>query len=324
MIAKKIILKSRYRLRYVRSKIENLRVNLLKIWSTKKEVSPFWSMFITLKCTSNCSYCVQNYSFIRGRKDIPSRGILKADQWIKINSIKNKPESLVIQGGEPLLFKELLYVLEGLHTFKQIQVITNLTRNIESIAKRINSIRTHCVKFECSFHENAIDFETFIRRVLTLKEAGLLGSVRMVDVNHRKTLTYIGKFADYDINLLPLYQVGFTEEGKLAVYSNEEASNLVRKPPILCKVAQVLFSPNGDIYNCHTKLYWGDQRSSFGNLVTGFEIPDGYYVCHDFGFCNPCQIGYMDIKKIDNDKNIKINEKTLFSNPPPGVQLSKS
>jgi len=320
--AKKLYLKSRYRLRHLRSKIENLRINMTRLWIPEKELTPFWSLFITLSCTSNCPYCVQNYSFLHGRRDIPLKGILQADQWLKINDINNKPKSLVIQGGEPLLYKDLIYVLEGLDTFKQLQVITNLTMEIKSIAKKINSIKTHIIKFECSFHENAIDFDTFILRALTLKEAGLLGSVRMVDANHSKTLEYIGKFADYDINLLPLFQVGFTEEGKLAVYSNVEASNLIRKPPVLCKLAQVLFSPNGDIYNCCTKLYWGDEQSSFGNLVTGFEIPEGYYICHDYGFCNPCQIGYMDVRKKDN-KNIKVNKKILFSNPPIGVHSSK-
>jgi sulfatase maturation enzyme AslB (radical SAM superfamily) len=322
-IAKKIFLKSRYRARKIRSKIENLRVNLSRIWTIEQELTPFWSVFLTFSGTANCSYCVQNYSFLHGRKDSPLKGTLKVDQWLKINDINNKPESLVIQGGEPLLYKDIVYVLEGLHTFKQLQVVTNLTKEISLISERVNSIRTHSVKFECSFHENAIDFKTFVHRALTLKESGLLGSVRIVDVNPKKTLMYISKFADYDINLIPLYQIGFTEKGKLSVYDNEEASNLIRKPPVLCKVAQVLFSPNGDIYNCCTKLYWGDQKSSFGNLVAGFEMPNGYYVCHDFGFCNPCQIGYMDVRKINENISIKVNKKVLLSNPPAGVQPSK-
>jgi hypothetical protein len=144
----------------------------------------------------------------------------------------------------------------------------------------------------------------------------------MVDVTPSRTLRYIKKFADHDLELMPLYQVGF-KDGKLSVFCNKEASNLIRKPPMLCKVSLVLFSPGGDLYNCHTKLYWGDRKSSFGNILTGFEIPDGYYVCHDYGFCHPCQIGYMDVREINEGKGIKVNEKVLLSNPPKEVQPSK-
>jgi hypothetical protein len=144
----------------------------------------------------------------------------------------------------------------------------------------------------------------------------------MVDVAHRKTSKYIGKFADLDIKMLPLYQLGF-KNGKVVVATNEEASDMIRKPPVLCKTKLLLFSPSGDIYNCHTKLYWDDKKSAFGNICEDHEIPDGYYICHDYGFCNPCQIGYMDIKNSIGITEIKVNKKILYSNPPKGVVSSK-
>jgi organic radical activating enzyme len=295
--SKKYYLTTRYRFRIWRALIERMRVAASAWFHGSKKPSPFWSIFIIYNCTASCPYCIQNYSFINGRKDSPLLGTLGAEDWLRINDIRNKPECLVIQGGEPLLYKDLHIVLEGLNTFKQIQVLTNLTVDVTEIVRKVSSIRSHKVLFECSFHEEAIDFEIFVNRAILLKQAGLLSSVRMVDIDSKNTLKFIARFADYGLSLVPLYHLGF-QKGKLSVYSNEEASNLFRKPPILCNVSQVLFSPNGDIYNCCTKLYWADRASSFGNIVTGFELPNGYYVCHDYGFCNPCQIGYMDVQEL--------------------------
>ena len=251
------------------------------------------------------------------------RGTIDAKDCARINDIHDKPEHLVIQGGEPLLYKDLHIVLEGLTTFKQIQVLTNLTLDVTEITRKVSSIRSHKVLFECSYHEKAVDFNIFVDRALTLKQAGLLSSVRMVDIDPKNTLRFIARFADYGLSLVPLYHLDF-QGGRLSVYSNEKASNLIRKPPVLCNLSQVLFSPSGDIYNCCTKLYWGDRQSSFGNIVADFEIPDGYYICHDFGFCNPCQIGCMDVRELDASDGIKVNKKVLSSNPPQGVQPSRT
>ncbi len=314
---------SRYRLRRVRSLIEKTRLEFLNIFRTKNvELSPFWSIFLTFRCTANCPYCIQNYSFINGRNNSPLRGSLRPEEWLRINILPDKPETIIIQGGEPLLYKDLFDVLAGLTGFKQVQVITNLTLDISDLVKKVPIIKTHKILFECSFHENAIDFETFAARALALKKEGLLGSVRMVDVAHRKTSKYIGKFADLGIKMIPLYQLGF-KNGKVLVASNGEASNMNRKPPVLCKTKLLLFSPSGDIYNCHTKLYWDDKKSAFGNICEDHEIPGGYYICHDYGFCNPCQIGHIDIKSTNEIATMKVNEKILYSNPPNGVEFSK-
>lgn len=318
-VLRKQYLISRYRLRHVRSLIEKSRLKFLNIFRKRnEELSPFWSIFLTFRCTANCPYCIQNYSFIDGRNNSPLHGSLKPDEWLRINDLPDRPETIIIQGGEPLLYNNLCDVLAGLTGFKQVQVITNLTLDVSDIVKRVSLIKTHKILFECSFHENAIDFETFATRALALKKEGLLGSVRMVDVDHRKTGKYLGKFADLDIMMIPLYQLGF-KNGKVLGTTKGEASDMTRKPPVLCKTKLLLFSPSGDIYNCHTKLYWDDKKSALGNICEDHENPDGYYICHDYGFCNPCQIGYVDIKSTDEISEIKVNKKILHSNPPKGV-----
>jgi hypothetical protein len=240
-----------------------------------------------------------------------------------LNNLPNKPEGIVITGGEPFLYRKLADVLIGLSGFKQVQVVTNLNIDPSKVVERVSKITTHKVFFECSYHEASIDFGTFLARATMIKEAGMLGSVRVVDIDPFRTKKYIKDFALNGIKVQALDQVGMVGDD-VKVISNLEASNLIRKPPVLCKTKLVLFAPNGDVYNCCTKLYWADKAASFGNIVTGFNIPEHYLACSDYGFCQPCQIGYMDVKPyVAQDAMGRIHH-ILPSNPPPTVVKSRS
>jgi len=286
------------------------------------EPIPYWSIFLTYACTTDCLYCTQNYSFKNGRMDSPLKGTLPPESWLLLNDLPNRPEGIVITGGEPFLYKRLADVITGLSGFRQIQVVTNLTLDPLEVIEKVRSVTTRRVLFDCSYHDRAIDFKIFLSRVNLIKEAGLLGSVRIVDVNPAKTRKYIRNFSLKGIKVQSLFQVGMKGDEVLAT-SNPEASNLYRKPPVFCRTKLVLFAPNGDVYNCHTKLYWGDTASSFGNITTGFSIPDDYCICHDYGFCHPCQIGYINIIERDNHTPAEKSCHVLFSNPPSGVVESR-
>ncbi len=286
------------------------------------EVVPLWSVFLIYKCTTDCPYCIQNYSFKNDRTDSPLKGSLPPESWLLLNDLPNKPEGIVVTGGEPFLYKKIADVLAGLSGFKRVQVVTNLNIDPSKVVERLSNITTHKVVFECSFHEASIDFHTFLARAKMIKDAGMLHSVRVVDVDHARTKKYIKDFALNGVKVQALDQVGMNGDDVL-VLSNHEASNLVRKPPVLCKTKLTLFAPNGDVYNCHTKLYWADKAASFGNITTGFKIPEGYLSCSDYGFCQPCQIGYMDVKPLNALDDMGRIHHILPSNPPPTVVNSR-
>lgn len=288
----------------------------------ENEILPLWSVFLIYKCTTDCPYCVQNYSFKNDRTDSPLKGSLPPEAWWRLNDIPNKPEALVITGGEPFLYKKLGDVLIGLTGFKQIQVVTNLNIDPTSVVERLSKITAPKVSFECSYHEESIEFETFLSRAKMIKNAGMLGSVRVVDINPLRTKRYIKAFGLNGIKIQSLDQVG-QEGDKVFAPSNHEASNLVRKPLVLCRTKMVLFGPNGDVYNCHTKLYWADKGATFGNIATGFHIPEDYLSCSDYGFCQPCQIEYMDVKELNPEDALIANLRILPSNPPSTVVASR-
>ena len=72
------------------------------------EISPHWSIFLTYARAANCPYCVQNYSFINGRKDSPLKGTLPPESWLLLNDLSIRPESVVITGGESFLYRKNL------------------------------------------------------------------------------------------------------------------------------------------------------------------------------------------------------------------------
>ena len=290
--------------------------------ASSNEVLPLWSVFLIYKCTTDCPYCIQNYSFKNDRTDSPLKGSLPPESWLLLNDLPNKPENIFVTGGEPFLYKKIADVLAGLSGFKHVQVVTNLNIDPSKVVERLSTVTTHKVVFECSFHEASIDFHTFLARATMIKNAGMLHSVRVVDVDHARTKKYIKDFALNGIKVQALDQVGMKGDD-VVVLSNHEASNLVRKPPVLCKTKLTLFAPNGDVYNCHTKLYWADKAASFGNITTGFNIPDHHLACSDYGFCQPCQIGYMDVKPYVAQDSMGRIHHILPSNPPPTVVQSR-
>lgn len=79
-----------------------------------------------------------------------------------------------------------------------------------------------------------------------------------------------------------------------------EGFSLTSKKKIWCKLNRVLFAPNGDVYNCHYKLYTKCDRI-YGNIFEQdfkTDIPTDYFLCDDYGYCNPCEYPYAEFKTI--------------------------
>ena len=67
---------------------------------------------------------------------------------------------------------------------------------------------------------------------------------------------------------------------------------------VLCKMNKLLFAPNGNIYNCHYRLYTNSPYY-YGNLFDQdfrTNIPKDFFECEEFGFCNPCDFENLQIK----------------------------
>ena len=58
---------------------------------------------------------------------------------------------------------------------------------------------------------------------------------------------------------------------------------------VRCRTREVLIGPGGGIYRCHRDLYLTE--NVVGRITDpGLTVSDEFRPCHNFGYCNPCDI----------------------------------
>ncbi|MFC1631695.1 radical SAM protein [Candidatus Omnitrophota bacterium] len=281
----------------------------------------FWGVFLNLECNLRCPYCIQKVSL--PSKPLAKYRSRKGREWTDaLNAIANRSEprflrpprlkKLSILGGEPTVYPDFLYVLNNLDRRWKITVTSNFDspffdQELSELQRIKNKSR---IRFNGSLHFLYTPVERFIDRVQRLKKARLLVHTLFV-VEHP---AYADKVLDYKKKLSQIHPrvklqrfLGFYQE---RLYPQESADKkgqeqkdgivnyrLYQKAfgqkngsSISCHSDKVLIAPNGDVYNCHYKLYTG-HKDKLGNLFSDsvhLRIPRGFFPCADFGFCNPC------------------------------------
>ena len=213
-------------------------------------------------------------------------------------------------------------IVNGLDYDWNITITSNLCspvfNDIPGFAKKLK--RRRKFRINSSFHEGPVGAKEFIRRVHELKRVGL-------PVNRIFTVCWppddLGRFQEYSrvfkengLFLEKQRYGGFYKEKFYPFSGNEDEFEfkdnikdygeyargcaLADRRKILCKMDKVLFAPDGTIYNCHYKIYSGS-GDSYGNIFSGsskVSIPDDYFQCNDYGFCNPCDWPSAKFKNI--------------------------
>ncbi len=281
----------------------------------------FWGVFLNLDCNLNCRYCIQKISL--PQKPAACYAARTGKEWAQaLNAISGRTQrrflrsprikKLSILGGEPTLFPDFLYVLNNLDKRWKITVTSNFDSPFfKQGAEFFKQIRKRSrLRFNGSFHFIYTPLEKFIANVQRLKKAKIAVHTLFL-VAHPG---YLDKALDYKARLLKIHPrvklqrfLGFhqgnlypresdyeIEEEQKDGISNyrlyQEGFGQNKASPIFCRSDKVLITPNGDIYNCHYKLYTG-HKDKLGNLFDDevrVRIPREYFFCRDFGFCNPC------------------------------------
>ena len=281
----------------------------------------YFGVFLNMNCSLPCEYCVQKITL--PEVQVVRYPLVPGKEWVEaLNSIAGrtkkrflrspKRKKLSVTGGEPSLHPDFIYILNNLDKDWKITVTSNFSspffdKDIKSL-KQIK--RSHGLKFDASFHFMYANIEKFIENVKKMKRAGfLVHSIFLVahpahmkeieEYKNRllkihKTVKLQRFFGRHEGDLYPIenaYDVVCEQEDGIRNYeAYHEGFNQSGKKDIYCRIKKVLFAPNGDIYNCHYKLYTG-HKDKFGNLFDKdlhIVMPQGFFLCHDYGFCNPC------------------------------------
>lgn len=292
----------------------------------------YFGVFLNLTCSLPCEYCVQKISL--PAQPVAHYGMVSGKEWVNaLNSIADrtkkrflrspKKKKISITGGEPSLHPDFAYVLNNLDNNWKITVTSNFTspffnkdiKFLKQIKRRSN------LKFNASYHFMYTPIEKFIENVLKVKKAGhFVHSIFIVAhpehmkeiEGHKKKLLKIHPivklqrfFGRYNGDLYPsenAYDVICEQEDGIRNYeAYREGFNQFGKKEIYCRMRKVLIAPNGDIYNCHYKLYTG-HKDRFGNIFDKdlhIIMPQDFFLCHDYGFCNPCDSEAHSFKRPD-------------------------
>lgn len=278
----------------------------------------FWGVFLNLDCNLRCHYCIQKISL--PHKPLASYSSPTGKEWVgALNAIANRTQrrflrrarikKLSILGGEPTVFPDFLYMINNLDKHWKVTVTSNFDSPFfEQGIKYIKN--KNRLRFNGSFHSIHTPIERFIANTQKLKKAKIDVHTLFI-VAHP---AYLDKALDYKNELLRIHPrvklqrfLGFYQ-GRLypqdADYqiSQEQKDGISNfrlyqqgfgqksASTVFCHSDKVLIAPNGDIYNCHYKVYTG-HKDRLGNLFSEdlhLRIPREYFLCQDFGFCNPC------------------------------------
>jgi len=303
----------------------------------------YFGVFLNLNCSLPCEYCVQKITV--GHVPIAHYPVISGARWVEaLNSIVGrtkkrilrlpKKKKISITGGEPSLHPDFVYILNNLDNDWKVTVTSNFTspffdkdiRAIRSIRRRRN------LKFNASYHFLYGPVERFIENVLKVKRCGHTVHSLFI-VAHPAYMKEVEKYRQMLLKIHPVvklqrffgrhegrlypcedaYDVVCEQEDGIRNYdAYREGFNQTARQDIYCRMKKVLFAPNGDIYNCHYKLYTG-HSDKFGNLFDEdvyIIMPDEFFLCHDYGFCNPCDSEGHVFRRL-NGKEINIGEKPV-------------
>ncbi len=281
----------------------------------------YFGAFLNLTCSLPCEYCVQKISL--PGQPIAHYPLMSGQKWVEaLNAIsgrtKNrflrspKRKKISITGGEPSLHPDFIYILNNLDKDWKITVTSNFTSPFfDKDIKFLKQIkRRSSLKFNASYHFMYAPIEKFIENVKKVKSSGFTVHSLFI-VAHpahkaraeecRLKLLKIHKivklqrfFGRYEGELCPsenAHDIVCEQEDGIRNYkAYRDGFNQAGKEDMYCRMKKVLFAPNGEIYNCHYKLYTG-HKDRFGNISDKdlrIVMPQGFFLCHDYGFCNPC------------------------------------
>lgn len=301
----------------------------------------YYGVFLNLNCSLPCEYCVQKITL--PHVPIARYPIVSGRQWVDaLNSIAGrtrkrflrapKKRKISITGGEPSLHPDFVYVLNNLDKNWKITVTSNFSspffeKDIRSL-KEIK--RRSTLKFNASYHFMYTPIEKFMENVMKMKKAGhIVHSLFLVA--HPAHMKEIEEYRNRLLKIHPVVKLQrFFGRHEGSLYPSEDAYDIVceqedgirnyeayregfnqtGKKDVYCRMKKVLFAPNGDIYNCHYKLYTG-HKDKLGNIFdkdVHIVMPQDFFLCHDYGFCNPCD-SEGHVFKRPSGEEINIGEK---------------
>jgi len=248
--------------------------------------------FLSLTCNLRCSYCI-NY-FEKGNF---VKKYLSGKEWVRgLNRIFSRDDlPISLQGGEPSLHKDFIYILNNIKPELNIDILTNLQFDEEEFISRVSPDRikrkSPYASIRVSYHPETMKLEPLVKKVLKLQDNGF--SIGIWGVTHPAQEAEVLRAKEYctplGIDFRTKEFLGEHDGKMYGTYRYEGACDRKFAQKVLCKTTELIIGSGGDIYRCHSDLYEG--RKPIGNILDeNFEIEEKFRECDVFGHCNPCDV----------------------------------
>src|SRR3989338_1996614 len=250
------------------------------------------AVFLTLRCNYGCGYCINRFGGFR-----LEAASLTGEEWVKgLNRISADNDlPITLQGGEPSLHKDFIYILNNLKPELAIDILTNLQFDPDEFIGKVSPARLRrdapYASIRVSFHPEVMDLWETLEKSLRLLRAGF--SIGIWAVEHPQSRRIIRKAkaldTDMGIDFRTKEFLGHYRGRLYGTYKYEEACFKKEAREVDCRASELIVGPCGDVYRCHRDAYAG--INPLGNILEeDFAVMDGYRRCNSFGYCNPCDV----------------------------------
>lgn len=248
--------------------------------------------FLTLACNLRCSFCINRFENGNFKK-----GHLSGTEWVTgLNRIISRDDlPITLQGGEPSLHPDFIYILNNIRPELNIDVLTNLQFDIDRFMGNVDPGRikrkSPYASIRVSYHPETMELRPLVDKVLKLQSAGY--SIGIWGVMHPKQEQEILRAQKYceslGIDFRTKEFLGEYNERMYGTYKFSGSCEKKFKKTVMCRTTELIVGPTGGVYRCHSDLYEG--RPTIGNILDPeFEIDDRFRPCDVFGHCNPCDV----------------------------------
>ncbi|MDP2923153.1 MAG: radical SAM protein [Candidatus Omnitrophota bacterium] len=248
--------------------------------------------FLTFACNLRCSYCI-NY-FEQGAIE---RKTIAGKDWVEgLNRIISRDDlPVTLQGGEPSLHPDFLYIINNLKPELNIDILTNLQFDVEEFIKKINPDRVKrnapYASIRVSYHPEQMDLDETIKKTLKMLEADF--SIGIWGVMHpayeKIILEARDKCQKLGIDFRIKDFLGEYNGNLYGTYKYAGACDKKFRKKVQCRSTELFIDSEGNIFRCHADLYSGINQIR-NILDSNFQIEDKFRDCSNFGHCNPCDI----------------------------------
>jgi len=248
--------------------------------------------FLTFACNLKCSYCINHFE-----QGVIKRPLMSGKEWVEgLNRIVAREDlPITLQGGEPSLHPDFIYILNHLKSELNIDILTNGMFDIEEFMKCVKPQRIRrkapYASIRVSYHPETMKLDELVAKVLRMLDAHY--SIGIWAVTHPLYEKVIAeakeKCSKLGIDFRVKEFLGAYQGNLYGNYRHEGACDKKFKKKVLCRTTELLMDSAGHVFRCHADLYAG--INPLGHILDpDFQIDEEFRECSLFGHCNPCDV----------------------------------